>query len=225
MNTPETKEQAKRLFFQSKLTRAQIAAIIGVHPRTLFDWIREGDWKSARNTAANAPMFITEQYYNQLNAMNRNISERSDRPFPTKEEADIMRKLSMTIRQVKVRQGLSETIEIFALFSNFLRYKKPHIIEEVMHSMTDYLNTLKVNITQTPIDQYNQQQEIKKDWEQYLYELNTDDDVDQLANIIDSYKTNIDKQKQEMNQPGAFEANFPPPTTNNTNNTEIPPIG
>ncbi len=198
MISPEQKEQARRLYFQSKLTRPQIAAIIGVTPRTLFDWIREGDWKSARNAAANAPALITEHYYKQLNAINQTILERRDRPYPTKDEAEIMRKLTLTIKQIKLRHNIAETTEIFTLFSNYLRKTKPDLMQPMLNCMSNYLSTLRPDPAKLINNQYNEEQEARADWEQYIYELEIQDDLDQIHDSVIKYADQMALQKEVL---------------------------
>ncbi len=198
MTSPQLKEQARRLFYQSKLSRPQIAAIVGVTPRTLFDWIREGDWKSARNTAANAPALITEQYYNQLNAINQTIKERRDRPYPTKDEAEIMRKLSLTIKQIKLRHNVADTTEIFTLFSNYLRKTKPDLLQHMLNSMSSYLYTLRPDPAKTITNQFEAEQESRTDWEQYINELEVQDDLDEIHDTVAKYADQMALQKEVL---------------------------
>ncbi len=198
MTTTQLKEQARRLFFQSKLTRPQIAAIVGIAPRTLFDWIREGDWKSARNTAANAPALITEHYYNQLNALNAAIKERRDRPYPTKDEAEIMRKLSMTIKQVKLRHSVADTTEIFTLFSNYLRKTKPDLLQHMLNSMSSYLYTLRPDPAKVITNQLDAEQESRADWEALIAELELQDDLDDIHDTVAKYADQMALQKEVL---------------------------
>ncbi|PQJ09648.1 hypothetical protein CJD36_017075 [Flavipsychrobacter stenotrophus] len=198
MTTTQLKEQARRLFFQSKLTRPQIAAIVGIAPRTLFDWIREGDWKSARNTAANAPALITEHYYNQLNALNATIKERRDRPYPTKDEAEIMRKLSMTIKQIKLRHSVADTTEIFTLFSNYLRKTKPDLLQHMLNSMSSYLYTLRPDPTKVITNQFEAEQESRADWEALIAELEVQEDLDDIHDTVAKYADQMAQQKEVL---------------------------
>ena len=197
MHNPELKEQARRLYFQSKLTKPQIAAILDVKPRTLFDWIREGDWKCARSAAANAPMLITERYYAQLNAINESIRDRPERPFPTKEESEIIRKLTLSIKQMRLRLGIGETMEIFTHFSNYLSQNRPQHMEEIMDCMTDYLRSFNRSLTQEYTRQNREEEDSNNEWEQYRYELSIQDDVDEMQTVVEKYKKGMQEQKDE----------------------------
>jgi DNA-binding XRE family transcriptional regulator len=114
------KNQAYNLYFQTGLTQQQIAAILGVNRKTLYNWIHEGDWKRARNTARHAPTLLVQQYYDQLTNLNASIAARTDNPFPTKDEADVMRKLSLVIKQVRTSWSPSDMMDIFTLFTQDL---------------------------------------------------------------------------------------------------------
>jgi DNA-binding XRE family transcriptional regulator len=119
--------QARNLFFGTDLTQQQIADMLNINRKTLYSWISEGGWRQAKYSAAHAPCILVDQYYHQLGALNQRIAERTDQPWPTKEEADIIRKITATIRQIKPktdRPDFSQTVEVFASLTDTMRYKE-----------------------------------------------------------------------------------------------------
>lgn len=140
---PKTNEeqQAFNLYFQTNLTQQQIADTLSINRKTLYTWISEGDWKRKRYTARHAPSFLVEQYYEQLANINRAIAARTDNPTPTREEADIMRKISMTIKQVRKLLTPCEVMDLFTDFTMTLsRKKKYEEINKIMPLMNTYVN-------------------------------------------------------------------------------------
>jgi hypothetical protein len=137
------KEQARRLYFQSNFTQQQIADIAGVNVRTVFDWINQGDWKRAKDMVLNAPTFLAEQYYHQLAALNKTIAARLDAPYPTKEESEIMRRVTATLKTVKGKRSRPELVEILADFSAFAADYTPalgNVLPKVISAFLDALS-------------------------------------------------------------------------------------
>lgn len=142
MHPTQTKDQARQLYFQSNLTRAQIAEITGISPRTLFDWIKEGDWLRARANAASAPALIAESYYNQLTVLNKKIAARHDEAYPTLEESTIIRRLAGTLKTVKPQRNRNEAVELLAEFSRFVRRHNAAAADVLTDIMTAFLETI-----------------------------------------------------------------------------------
>ncbi len=139
------KEQARKLYMQSDLSQQQIAGNVGVNPRTLYGWIREGDWKRARKAALDIPLMLLEQNYIQFAGLNEDILSREDRPYPTKEEADIMRKLSATIKQLKEPGNVTfaDTTQVLMQFSMYLRKRDKDMSMTVVNIMNDYVDDIR----------------------------------------------------------------------------------
>jgi len=135
----ENQQKAHDLFFQTDLNQQQIADLVGVNRKTLYGWIKQGNWLRAKHAANYAPMILVEQYYAQLAALNNKVAAR-DEPFPTKEEADIIRKISMTIEKVKnEKQAVCEIIELFTNFTNELKRKDMELTKKIIVHMDEYV--------------------------------------------------------------------------------------
>ena len=172
MKTPDTKEQARMLFFQANLSQKQIAEYVGVNQRTLFDWIKQGDWKRARAAATAAPAMLADSYYNQLARMSEFIEQREERPFATKEESDIIRKLTMSVKQLggSVSASFSELVQFCMLFSNFLQKRAPAISVQVVDVMDDFINSHMPG-KQSYLKKVAAEKEIRAEYADYLNDL------------------------------------------------------
>jgi len=106
-------QHARDLFLHTKLTRLQIAETLNIDRKTLYNWIKEGNWLQQRYLDLQGPNKLAVQYYRQLDAINTAIASRPDRPYPTKEETDIIRKLNATIQGYKKQQYVSDTQQVF----------------------------------------------------------------------------------------------------------------
>ena len=117
--------QARNLYFGTTMTQQQIAEMLKINRKTLQRWIDEGAWKQARYAASHAPMVLTEQYYHQLGMLNKEIAERTDRPYATKEESEIIKRLTSTVKTFdKGKPGVVQTIEVFTAFTDTLLRKE-----------------------------------------------------------------------------------------------------
>jgi hypothetical protein len=175
MHPTQTKEQARKLFFQSDLTRTQIAEITGISQRTLFDWIKEGDWLRARANAASAPALIAESYYNQLTALNKKIARRHGEAYATLEESTIIRRLAGTIKAVKPARNRNEAVELLAEFSRFVRRHNAAAADVLTDIMTAFLETINKPVS-APADEAMRLQE----YEDYLKAVKREEE-DRLA--------------------------------------------
>ena len=166
MHPTQTKQQARHLFFQTDLTRAQIAHITGISHRTLFDWIKEGDWLRARANAASAPALIAEAYYAQLTELNKKIARRRTEAYPTLEESTIIRRLAGTIKAVKPTRNRNEAVELMAEFSRFVRKHNAAAADVLTDIMTAFLETI-----HTPLPEHEDDEQRIKDYARYLEQV------------------------------------------------------
>ena len=136
----ENQLKAHDLFFQTDLNQQQIADLIGVNRKTLYGWIKQGKWLRARHVANYTPTVLVGQYYEQLGALNNRIASR-DEPIPTKDEADIMRKISITIEKIKNdKMHVCDIINVFEDFTNTLLRKDLDLTQQLMQHMDEYVH-------------------------------------------------------------------------------------
>ena len=136
----ENQQKAHNLFFQTDLNQQQIADLIGVNRKTLYGWIKQGKWLRAKHVANFSPAVLVGQYYEQLGALNTRIAAR-DEPIPTKDEADIMRKISITIEKIKNdKMHVCDIINVFEDFTNTLLRKDLDLTQQVMQHMDEYVH-------------------------------------------------------------------------------------
>jgi DNA-binding XRE family transcriptional regulator len=89
----EQQQQAKELYFNTDKTQQEIADILNVNRRTVYLWIRNGQWDKMQAAAKQAPGIILQHLFNHISAVNDRIMKREDDPCPTLQETEIMRKL------------------------------------------------------------------------------------------------------------------------------------
>jgi DNA-binding XRE family transcriptional regulator len=119
-NGEDRQNEARNLYFQTGLTQAQIADLIGVSQKTVSLWVNENKWSLIKQRASQAPAVFLEQMNSELQEMNEVIASRpSGQRFPTVQEAEIRRKIMTSIAGIKDRQSAGNNAE---MLTNFLKY-------------------------------------------------------------------------------------------------------
>ncbi len=140
MEQPEKYRQARDLFFQTDLTQAEIARIIGISTRTLFRWMKQDEWKRIRRAARLAPAALVESYYLQLHDLNSAICSREPgQRIPTYQEAEINRKMVYSLGKLKGHVAQPENIQVMMSFTSFLYKQNPELAAQVVEYSNDFL--------------------------------------------------------------------------------------
>ncbi len=204
---PDTtaKDHAHRLYFQSNFTQQQIADLAGVNISTLFDWINQGDWKRAKDMVLNAPTFLAEQYYRQLAALNKTIAARTDAPYPNKEESEIMRRVTATLKAVKPKRSRAELMEILADFNVFAADYTPALGNVLPEVISAFLEALSGSSPAARMAQMNEPAKAAAEYEDHANEMLAFDD--QLTSRERQADTPVpeEQQKQLLEQRAGLE--------------------
>ena len=137
----DKKLQAKHLFFQTELSKSQIAHVLNISRRSLHYWVREGDWQRLKNAATHLPSLLAENCYHIIGHLtNYYLSERRITNPVTHKEADTLYKLTLTVNKLKNRSTLNENMEMFAFFLDGLKMRNPRLAEELLPHVDDYIN-------------------------------------------------------------------------------------
>jgi transposase-like protein len=136
----DIRQQAQELYYQSGLTKSQIAAALGVSRRSLHYWIKEGNWDRLKASAEHMPSILAEKCYHIFSQTADSFlsEQRLTNPISHK-EADTLYKLMLTIKQLKNRNTVSESMEMFALFQDRVKKENPKLAEEITPFIEEHL--------------------------------------------------------------------------------------
>jgi len=151
LQKPDQLRQAHDLYFQTDMPQTQIAELLNVNRKTLYLWMKEGNWQQVKRSARHTPSILAEQYYRQLAAINDKIEAREDHPYPTREEAEIIRKLTLTIGRIKTGQTMSEHIETMTRFMEQLKTEAPALVKEILPYTDSFIKKAKQPSTQQEV--------------------------------------------------------------------------
>ena len=174
----EKKQQAKHLYFQTDLTKTQIAGLLSISRRSLHYWIREGNWERLKFSAKHLPSLLAENVYQLLGQLTRTyLSERRITNPITNKEADTLHKLTLTVNKLKNRTTLNENMETFAYFLDGLKKANPGLADQVAPYIDDYLGSrASVYISHTLSDEFTEMGRLPFDEDIDYNELRLDQD-------------------------------------------------
>ena len=166
----EQQQHAERLYFQTDLTKTQIADTIGISRSTLHCWVRENNWEHLKRSGAAMPSLIAGNCYQIMAQLTEHIlsDERKNKPV-TREEVDSMYKLTLTISKLKARVVLNENMETFTGFTEHLHNTSPDLAEGIKPFITSYIAScaktktvdMKPKKANTPVPSSAEQDEIE----------------------------------------------------------------
>jgi len=138
----EKKQQARDLFFQTELTKTQIAALLGISRRSLTYWIKDGDWTRLKQSATHLPSMLAENCYHIFGHLTESyLSERRLTNPVSNREIDALHKLAMTANKLKNRSTLNESMEMFGFFMDGLKRRNARLAEEIAPYIDQYLSS------------------------------------------------------------------------------------
>ena len=137
---PEQQQQAQRLYFQSDLTKTEIAESVGISRRSLHYWIRQNNWEQLRKNAAVMPSFLAENCYQVLGGITTHLLSANRIGHPaTPAEVNSIYKLTMAITKLKNSCTLNESMEVLGQFTDALNDKDPMLAAQVQPHMEEYI--------------------------------------------------------------------------------------
>jgi len=138
----EKRQIAKNLYFQTNLTKTQIAGMLNVSRRSIGNWVKEGDWARLRESARHLPSLLAENCYHIIGHLTENyLSERRITNPVTTKEIDGLHKLTITATKLKNRNTLNESMEMFGFFMEMLKSRNSRLADEVMPYIDEYMSS------------------------------------------------------------------------------------
>ncbi len=136
----EQQQQAQNLFFQTDLSKSEIASMLGISRRTIHYWAQDNQWDNIKKSAAHMPSLLAENCYFIMARMQQDIlsEERSDKA-PTYQEVNALYKLTLTINKLQNRSTLNETLEMSTRFMEFVNDQSPEAADLIKPFIDGYL--------------------------------------------------------------------------------------
>jgi putative ATPase subunit gpP of terminase len=137
----DKKQQAKNLYFQTELTKTQIANLLQVSRRSLHYWIKEGNWERLKHSAEHLPSILAENCYHIIGHLTEHYLSEGRLTSPVShKEADTLHKLAITIGKLQNRSTLNENMEMFGYFLDGLKKRNPKMAEDIAPYIDEYIS-------------------------------------------------------------------------------------
>jgi transposase-like protein len=138
----EQQKQAESLYFQTGLSKTEIAQIIGVSRRTVHYWVRHNHWDRIREAAQVMPVALAGNCYLILAKLQESIlsEDRADKPV-TLQEVNAMHRLTITIGKLKDRGTLNENLEMMTTFMEYVNKTNPPLADVFGPVVKDYIRS------------------------------------------------------------------------------------
>jgi Putative ATPase subunit of terminase (gpP-like) len=133
-------QEAQNLYFQTDLTKSEIAQQLGVSRRTIQYWVAQYDWARQKKNAEQMPTFLAENCYHIISNLQNNIlsEDRVGQPV-TLPEVNMLYRLTLTVNKLKTRATLNENMEAFLRFSENIEAENPGLAEQIAPYINKYI--------------------------------------------------------------------------------------
>ncbi len=122
LTNQQKKEWAKTLYLKENLTQQEIAERVGASRVSISKWVQAGKWEEQRVGLTLTREEQVRSLYRQIAEINRAIEGRPEgQRFATPAEADVIGKISKSIKQTETEAGIADVISVMTKFVDFLR--------------------------------------------------------------------------------------------------------
>src|SRR4051812_26605101 len=126
----KNKQQAKEMFFQSGMTKTDIAEKLGVSRRTIYQWSIDGNWENLRQSARSMPTVLAEKCYYLISLLTDQMLRKGElTPVITPAEVNMLSKLTNIVCKLRKGSTVSENMETFTFFLERMGAKDPELAE------------------------------------------------------------------------------------------------
>lgn len=155
----QQQDEAKELYFQTDLSKTEIAQKVGVDRKTILFWAHRGNWDKLRLSARNMPAIVAEKCYYLIdqytNSLLQDGSSTTMSSFQLR-HAQTIHLLAASIKKLKNRSTVNESMEMFSFFLNGLSRRDPALAEQVAPEIEDYIQKRrKVETTDFLFEDFN----------------------------------------------------------------------
>lgn len=143
LTNTQKKEWAKTLYLKENLTQQEIADRVGVSRVSVSNWVRAGKWEEQRVGITLTREEQIRSLYRQVAAINKAIEGRPEgERFATSTEADVIGKLSKSIKQMETEVGIADVISVMTRFIEFLRPLDLEKAKEVTRLADEFIKSI-----------------------------------------------------------------------------------
>ena len=137
----EQHEQARDLYFQTNMSKTEIAEKVGVSRKTILFWSKEDNWDKLRQSARNVPSLVAEKCYHLIDQyasdlLGTGVGYNS----LTLKHAQTIHLLAASIKKLKNRSTVNESMELFNFFLEGLKRREPELARQITPQIEQYIS-------------------------------------------------------------------------------------
>jgi hypothetical protein len=134
------REDARSLFIESGLTKTEISEQLQVSRRTITLWAHQDNWDTLRMSMRTMPSLVAEKCYHLLHQYTSNIlGDRYSSANMNIHQAQIIHLLASTVKKLRNRSTINESMEMFNFFLGGLQRKDANLAAQVAPQIEEYL--------------------------------------------------------------------------------------
>jgi len=138
----EQLQQAQHLYFQTDLSKSEIASMLGISRRTIHYWAQYNQWERIKKSAAHMPAALAENCYFIMAKIQEDILSEAHATKPvTFQEVSSLYKLTLTINKLQKRSPLNETLEMGTHFMEFVNQQNPEAADFIKPYIDGYITS------------------------------------------------------------------------------------
>ncbi len=136
----EQREEAQHLYFQTNMTKSEIADQVGVNRRSIMLWCQEGNWEQLRKSARHMPSLVAEKCYHLIDQYaTQMLGPHNGAASFTPRQADAINKLASAVKKLKNRMAVNESMELFNFFLTGLRKRDADLADKLLPHIEYYM--------------------------------------------------------------------------------------
>jgi transcriptional regulator with XRE-family HTH domain len=139
----QKKDWAKTLYVFQRLNQKETAAKVGVSAKTMNEWVNGKEkWDTLRVSIILTKEQQLHRVYSQINELNSSIELKQEGSrYADSKEADTLVKLTSAAKDLETETGISDIIETFKLFTNWLKQHNLAKAQELVKLQDDFIAT------------------------------------------------------------------------------------
>jgi hypothetical protein len=138
MNTKSLKhQQAQDLYLHTDKTQDEIADILDVNRKTVYLWVKNGNWQEIKKAASQTPGMMRVKFYKFMDSIINKVEQREDE-CPTPQEVNMLHKL-MKMNNMISGNHVGSYIQAFDELIRFICSKDLSLGQQVVKIADNYV--------------------------------------------------------------------------------------
>lgn len=139
----EKKNYARILFVEHNMTQRDIAAKVGINPKTINIWVADGKWKELKSSFTISKAEQLKRLYAQITELNDHIMTREQgKRFANNKDADTLVKITAAIKNLEQDTSAAEAINIIMRLIHHIRHTNLELAQQLTDASDTFIKQL-----------------------------------------------------------------------------------